>query len=67
MLISRSKADQEILDLLSPAEDITETLKKFQIEEELPFHKKYLKFSSENNVHNLQKILKELPKGTLGF
>lgn len=42
---------------------ITDTLKSYTIEEELPFHRRYLRFTKENNVENFQRILKELPKG----
>lgn len=63
-IISRCKADQELLERLPLAENITNTLKKHYNEEDLPFYKTYLKFTKENNVNNFQKILKELPKGT---
>ncbi|XP_047999592.1 uncharacterized protein LOC125236716 [Leguminivora glycinivorella] len=57
-----SKEDQNIFDLLSiNTEEVTEALSVFEIEELEPFHKRYLKFSSVNNVDNFQKILKELP------
>ncbi|KAI8442477.1 hypothetical protein MSG28_005972 [Choristoneura fumiferana] len=58
-----SKEDEKILDLLSvDTKNITEVLSSFDMEEDVPFHKKYLKFSSQNNVDNFKKILNELPK-----
>ncbi|XP_073948672.1 extra spindle pole bodies like 1, separase isoform X2 [Choristoneura fumiferana] len=57
------KEDEKILDLLSvDTKNITEVLSSFDMEEDVPFHKKYLKFSSQNNVDNFKKILNELPK-----
>ncbi|XP_063368810.1 uncharacterized protein LOC134657186 [Cydia amplana] len=58
-----SVEDEKIFDLLSvDTEQVTKALSAFEIEEPEPLHKKYLKFSSENNVDNFQKILDELPK-----
>ncbi|XP_075984062.1 extra spindle pole bodies like 1, separase [Anticarsia gemmatalis] len=57
------KKDSKLIDILSQGvANMTETLKKYAIDDELPFHKRYLRFTKENNVDNFQKILKELPK-----
>ncbi|XP_047033307.1 separin [Helicoverpa zea] len=58
-----SKTDKKLLDILSEGtDDITNVLDSFAIEDEMPFYKRYLHFSKENNVDNFLKILKELPK-----
>ncbi|KAJ0172900.1 hypothetical protein K1T71_011076 [Dendrolimus kikuchii] len=55
--------DGELDDFLpKDMKDITKVLEKYKLADEAPFYKTYLKFSSANNVHNFQKILKELPK-----
>ncbi|CAH1641316.1 unnamed protein product [Spodoptera littoralis] len=57
------KKEKKLLDLLSEGtDDITNILQTLSIDKEVPFHKRYLHFSKENNVDNFQKILKELPK-----
>lgn len=48
--------------MLPNVEAVTENLTKCKLEEQ-PFHKKYMRFSSENNVGNFLKILEEFPKG----
>ncbi|CAB3256831.1 unnamed protein product [Arctia plantaginis] len=57
------KKDAKLIAMLSKDMDsITDTLKSYAIEEELPCHRRYLRFTKENNVDNFQRILKELPK-----
>uniref|UniRef100_A0A2H1W5J8 separase n=1 Tax=Spodoptera frugiperda TaxID=7108 RepID=A0A2H1W5J8_SPOFR len=57
------KKEKKLLDLLSEGTDnISNVLQTLAIDKEVPFHKRYLHFSKENNVDNFQKILKELPK-----
>ncbi|XP_052739083.1 separin [Bicyclus anynana] len=57
-----TKEEESLLQLLpNDLEDQKESLKKFA-PKELPFHKKYMRFSSDNNVANFVKILKQLPK-----
>ncbi|KAH9641635.1 hypothetical protein HF086_009981 [Spodoptera exigua] len=57
------KKEKKLIDLLSGGTDnITDVLKTLTIEKEVPFHKRYLHFSKENNIDNFRKILKELPK-----
>ncbi|CAH0714013.1 unnamed protein product, partial [Brenthis ino] len=58
-----SKEDQQLLEFLpEDTEKLTELLDKYEINDDLPFFKKYMRFSSENNVDNFCKILSELPK-----
>ncbi|CAG9559334.1 unnamed protein product [Danaus chrysippus] len=56
-----TKEDNAVLDLLNNNMDVT-VLDKYNTKEEIPFHKQYMRFSSDNNVDNFLKILKELPK-----
>ncbi|KAJ8713144.1 hypothetical protein PYW08_008448 [Mythimna loreyi] len=57
------KKEAGIIDvLLDDTDNVASILESFAIEEEVPFYKKYLHFSKENNIDNFQKILKELPK-----
>lgn len=59
-----TKEDNAVLDLfINDMDNVTKILDKYNIEEELPFYKQYMRFSSDNNVDNFMKILKELPKG----
>ncbi|XP_052752014.1 uncharacterized protein LOC113509441 [Galleria mellonella] len=56
------KEDEKLFDFISTdAAEITKTLESAKIEED-PLHKRYMRFSSENNVDNFRKILNELPK-----
>ncbi|RVE45533.1 hypothetical protein evm_009798 [Chilo suppressalis] len=55
-----SKHEEKLFDFLS--RDTTDITKLFSHLDTAPFHKRYLRFSPENNVENLQKILRELPK-----
>ncbi|XP_072934655.1 separin [Epargyreus clarus] len=58
-----SKEEEALLAFLPDAtEDLTDRLKNFAVDEDLPFYKKYMRFGSDNNVENFRKILKELPK-----
>ncbi|CAG4968095.1 unnamed protein product [Parnassius apollo] len=58
-----SKNDEKILDFISSeAHQTAEILSKFKIDDDLPFYKQYMRFSSENNTENFLKILKKLPK-----
>ncbi|CAG9103949.1 unnamed protein product [Plutella xylostella] len=54
--------ETELLDLPIDLDKITKILKKYEISDDEPLHKTYLKFTPENNVDDFQKILKELPK-----
>ncbi|CAH0696938.1 unnamed protein product [Spodoptera exigua] len=57
------KKEKKLIDLLSGGTDnISDVLKTLTIEKEVPFHKRYLHFSKENNIDNFRKILKELPR-----
>lgn len=59
-----TKEDNAVLDLfINDVDNVTKILDKFNMEEEMPFYKQYMRFSSDNNVDNFMKILKELPKG----
>ncbi|CAH2051711.1 unnamed protein product, partial [Iphiclides podalirius] len=60
----KSKAEEDILKFISKEADRTaEILRNFKLDEvELPFYKRYMRFTSENNTQNFLKILKELPK-----
>ncbi|RVE40392.1 hypothetical protein evm_014958 [Chilo suppressalis] len=66
MLITRqasSKHEEKLFDFLSrDTTDITKLFSHLDTADVAPFHKRYLRFSPENNVENLQKILRELPK-----
>ncbi|XP_059053319.1 uncharacterized protein LOC131847699 [Achroia grisella] len=56
------KEDEKLFDFLSrDAAELTKTLESIKIEED-PLYKRYMKFSSDNNVDNFHKILGELPK-----
>ncbi|KAL0818068.1 hypothetical protein ABMA28_008604 [Loxostege sticticalis] len=58
-----SKEEEKLLHFLSKdTADISRTLQAIDLSDQEPFHKRYLKFSSENNIDNFQRILKELPK-----
>lgn len=58
-----SKEEEELLDFLSDdAEEVKEILKKYEMHDNLPLYKKYMRFGPENNVENFLKILTELPK-----
>ncbi|CAH2266281.1 jg17830 [Pararge aegeria aegeria] len=60
--ILRTKEEASLLNLLpNDVEEVTEILKNYE-PDELPLHKKYMRFSSENNVNNFLKILKQFPK-----
>ncbi|KAM3959521.1 extra spindle pole bodies like 1, separase [Aphomia sociella] len=57
-----SKEEEKLFDFLSTNDDeLMKTLESVKIEEE-PFHKRYMRFGPDNNVDNLCRILKELPK-----
>ncbi|XP_028026735.1 separin [Bombyx mandarina] len=58
------KTDDQLIDNLIKINDIdvTGVLDSIKTDDELPFHQRYLKFSSENNIDNFRRILKELPK-----
>ncbi|XP_041972055.1 separin [Aricia agestis] len=56
-----SKQDEEILKCLSDTEDTKRILDQYEVED-VPFYKQYMKFSTQNNVENFVKIIKELPK-----
>ncbi|CAG9791650.1 unnamed protein product [Diatraea saccharalis] len=58
-----SKDEQKLYDLFSEnVPDIDIAFSRMDIVEDVPFHKRYLRFGPDNNVENFQKILKELPK-----
>ncbi|OWR47788.1 putative DNA double-strand break repair Rad50 ATPase [Danaus plexippus plexippus] len=58
-----TKEDDAVLDLfINDVDNVTKILDKYNMEEEMPFYKQYMRFSSDNNVDNFMKILKELPK-----
>nr|XP_034827801.1 separin [Maniola hyperantus] len=58
-----TKDEERLLKLLpNDFEEITENLEKYVVSDELPLHKKYMRFGSENNVDNFLKILGEFPK-----
>lgn len=60
---TKSKKETELFKKLSKSvSGITDTLASYAIEESLPFHRRYLHFTKENNLENFQKILKDLPK-----
>ncbi|KAL4708912.1 hypothetical protein ACJJTC_010957 [Scirpophaga incertulas] len=58
-----SKEQENLLECFSKdIEDVESLMPLLNIIDDSPLHKRYLMFSSTNNVQNLQKILDELPR-----
>ncbi|XP_063833365.1 uncharacterized protein LOC135082498 [Ostrinia nubilalis] len=59
-----TKEEEKLFDFITKnnGNNIGKGLPTIEVTDKVPFYKRYLKFSPENNVDNFQSILKELPK-----
>ncbi|VVC97061.1 unnamed protein product, partial [Leptidea sinapis] len=57
-----SQEDEEILDLLCDDDEITKILDDIDLNDDQPYHMKYMRFGPHNNVDNFLKIIEEMPK-----